>query len=188
MRTKTNKKTGGQILVECLIKHSTERVFCVPGESYLGALDAFYDFRKKIKLVNAKHEASASNMAEAYGKLTGNPGIAFVARGPGACHASVGIHISKQDSSPMILFVGQVSNSMYGKEAFQEIDYVSMFSNVAKKSFHISNVEDIEKVTHKAFQISKTDRKGPVVISLPEDILIKSTYQKKLKVQKIKKK
>ena len=78
LRTKTNKKTGGQILVECLIKHSTDRVFCVPGESYLGALDAFYDFRKKIKLVNAKHEASASNMAEAYGKLTGNPGIAFV--------------------------------------------------------------------------------------------------------------
>lgn len=188
MRTKTNKKTGGQILVECLIKHSTERVFCVPGESYLGALDAFYDFRKKIKLVNAKHEASASNMAEAYGKLTGNPGIAFVTRGPGACHASVGIHISKQDSSPMILFVGQVSNSMFGKEAFQEIDYVSMFSNVAKKSFHISNVEDIEKVTHKAFQISKTDRKGPVVISLPEDILIKTTFQKKLKVHKIKEK
>ena len=127
-------------------------------------------------------------MAEAYGKLTGNPGIAFVTRGPGACHASVGIHISKQDSSPMILFVGQVSNSMYGKEAFQEIDYVSMFSNVAKKSFHISNVEDIEKVTHKAFQISKTDRKGPVVISLPEDILIKTTFQKKLKVHKIKEK
>ena len=87
---KNYKKTGGQILIECLIKHSIDKVFCVPGESYLAALDAFYDFRKKIKLINAKHEATASNMAEAYGKLTGKPGVAFVTRGPGACHASIG--------------------------------------------------------------------------------------------------
>ena len=105
MKFKNHKKTGGQILIECLIKHSIDRVFCVPGESYLAALDAFYDFRKKIKLINAKHEATASNMAEAYGKLTGKPGVAFVTRGPGACHASIGVHIAKQDSTPMVLFV-----------------------------------------------------------------------------------
>ena len=187
MKFKNHKKTGGQILIECLIKHSIDRVFCVPGESYLAALDAFYDFRKKIKLINAKHEATASNMAEAYGKLTGKPGVAFVTRGPGACHASIGVHIAKQDSTPMVLFVGQVATKMYGKESFQEIDYVSMFSKVAKKSFQISKVESIEKLIHKAFQISNSGRKGPVVIALPEDILVKTTMQKNLSVFDIKK-
>ena len=126
-------------------------------------------------------------MAEAYGKLTGKPGIAFVTRGPGACHASIGVHISKQDSTPMILFIGQVESSSYGKESFQEIDYVSMFSKVAKWSHQISNADEIEEIVHKAFEVSNTGRKGPVVISLPEDMLSKKTSPKNLKVYKIKK-
>ena len=163
------------------------KIFCVPGESYLSVLDALYDYRNEISLINANHETGASNMAEAYGKLTGSPGIAFVTRGPGACHASIGVHISKQDSSPMILFIGQVESSLYGKESFQEIDYLSMFSKVAKWTYQISKVDEIEKITHKAFQVANTGRKGPVVISLPEDILSKKTSQKKLTIYKTKK-
>ena len=129
---KSQKKTGGQILVDSLISQGVKNVFCVPGESYLAVLDALYDTRENIRLINAKHEASAANMAEAQGKLTGFPGVAIVTRGPGACHASIGVHIAKQDSTPMILLVGQVATTVLGREAFQEIDYESMFSKVAK--------------------------------------------------------
>ena len=187
MKLKTQNKTGAQILVASLLKHYVDKIFCVPGESYLSVLDALFDHRNEISLINANHETGASNMAEAYGKLTGRPGIAFVTRGPGACHASVGVHISKQDSSPMILFIGQVESSLYGKESFQEIDYPSMFSKVAKWTYQISKVDEIEKITHKAFQVANSGRKGPVVISLPEDILLKKTFQKNLKIYKIKK-
>ena len=187
MKLKTQNKTGAQILVASLLKHYVDKIFCVPGESYLSVLDALFDHRNEISLINANHETGASNMAEAYRKLTGRPGIAFVTRGPGACHASVGVHISKQDSSPMILFIGQVESSLYGKESFQEIDYSSMFSKVAKWTYQISKVDEIEKITHKAFQVANSGRKGPVVISLPEDILLKKTFQKNLKIYKIKK-
>ena len=187
MERKIQNSTGAQILVASLLNHYVDKIFCVPGESYLSVLDALYDYRNEISLINANHETGASNMAEAYGKLTGSPGIAFVTRGPGACHASIGVHISKQDSSPMILFIGQVESSLYGKESFQEIDYLSMFSKVAKWTYQISNVDEIEKITHKAFQVANTGRKGPVVISLPEDILSKKTSQKKLMIYKTKK-
>ena len=187
MERKIQNRTGAQILVASLLNHYVDKIFCVPGESYLSVLDALYDYRNEISLINANHETGASNMAEAYGKLTGSPGIAFVTRGPGACHASIGVHISKQDSSPMILFIGQVESSLYGKESFQEIDYLSMFSKVAKWTYQISNVDEIEKITHKAFQVANTGRKGPVVISLPEDILSKKTSQKKLMIYKTKK-
>ncbi len=187
MERKIQNSTGAQILVASLLNHYVDKIFCVPGESYLSVLDALYDYRNEISLINANHETGASNMAEAYGKLTGRPGIAFVTRGPGACHASIGVHISKQDSSPMILFIGQVESSLYGKESFQEIDYLSMFSKVAKWTYQISNVDEIEKITHKAFQVANTGRKGPVVISLPEDILSKKTSQKKLMIYKTKK-
>ena len=187
MERKIQNRTGAQILVASLLNHFVDKIFCVPGESYLSVLDALYDYRNEISLINANHETGASNMAEAYGKLTGSPGIAFVTRGPGACHASIGVHISKQDSSPMILFIGQVESSLYGKESFQEIDYLSMFSKVAKWTYQISNVDEIEKITHKAFQVANTGRKGPVVISLPEDILSKKTSQKKLMIYKTKK-
>ena len=187
MERKIQNRTGAQILVASLLNHFVDKIFCVPGESYLSVLDALYDYRNEISLINANHETGASNMAEAYGKLTGSPGIAFVTRGPGACHASIGVHISKQDSSPMILFIGQVESSLYGKESFQEIDYLSMFSKVAKWTYQISKVDEIEKITHKAFQVANTGRKGPVVISLPEDILSKKTSQKKLMIYKTKK-
>tara|TARA_A100001011_G_C14312893_1_gene846512 strand:- start:1059 stop:2714 length:1656 start_codon:yes stop_codon:yes gene_type:complete len=187
LERKIQNSTGAQILVASLLNHYVDKIFCVPGESYLSVLDALYDYRNEISLINANHETGASNMAEAYGKLTGRPGIAFVTRGPGACHASIGVHISKQDSSPMILFIGQVESSLYGKESFQEIDYLSMFSKVAKWTYQISNVDEIEKITHKAFQVANTGRKGPVVISLPEDILSKKTSQKKLMIYKTKK-
>jgi len=187
LERKIQNSTGAQILVASLLNHYVDKIFCVPGESYLSVLDALYDYRNEISLINANHETGASNMAEAYGKLTGSPGIAFVTRGPGACHASIGVHISKQDSSPMILFIGQVESSLYGKESFQEIDYLSMFSKVAKWTYQISNVDEIEKITHKAFQVANTGRKGPVVISLPEDILSKKTSQKKLMIYKTKK-
>ena len=146
MKLRSQNRTGAQILVRSLLKHSVDKVFCVPGESYLAVLDALYDHSHEISLINANHESGASNMAEAYGKLTGKPGIAFVTRGPGACHASIGVHISKQDSTPMILFIGQVESSSYGKESFQEIDYVSMFSKVAKWSHQISNADEIEEI------------------------------------------
>ena len=131
LKLRSQNRTGAQILVGSLLKHSVDKVFCVPGESYLAVLDALYDHSHEISLINANHESGASNMAEAYGKLTGKPGIAFVTRGPGACNASIGVQISKQDSTPMILFIGQVESSSYGKESFQEIDYISLFSNVA---------------------------------------------------------
>ena len=105
-------KTGGQLIAECLDRNQVRKVFCVPGESYLGALDALFDKKKSIKVINARHEAGAANMAESYGKLTGEPGVALVTRGPGACHASIGVHIAHQDSTPMILIVGDVARNV----------------------------------------------------------------------------
>ena len=125
-------RNGGKILVDQLRLRGTNSVFCVPGESYLDILNALYDVPEEIKIYNARHEAGAANMAEAYGKLTGQPGVALVTRGPGACHASVGVHIAYQDSTPMILIVGQVSQDNKDREAFQEIDYKLMFSGIAK--------------------------------------------------------
>lgn len=124
-------RSGGRILVDALRIHGIERVFCVPGESFLNVLDALHD-QPAIDLIVCKHEGAAANMAEADGKLTGRPGICFVTRGPGATHASVGIHIAAQDSTPMILFVGQIAREHRGREAFQEVDYAAMFGGMAK--------------------------------------------------------
>jgi acetolactate synthase-1/2/3 large subunit len=123
--------TGGQILVNALISHQVDTMYCVPGESYLPVLDALHDAHS-IRTVVTRHEGAASYMAEAYGKLTGKPGICFVTRGPGASHASVGLHTAREDSTPMILFIGQVETQFLGREAFQEIDYTQMFGGIAK--------------------------------------------------------
>ena len=171
MRSHPVLKSGGQVLVDCLIRNQVEKAFCVPGESYLAILDGFFEQKDKIQLINTCHEAATSNMAEAYGKLTGKPGIAFVTRGPGACHASVGVHIAQQDSTPMILFIGQVPSNVLGREAFQEIDYVTMFSKIAKWCGQIPNAESIEEHVTRAFEIALSGRQGPVVLALPEDIL-----------------
>ena len=171
MISNTQLRTGGQILIDQLIRNNTELAFCVPGESYLDALDAMHDKKEILKLINARHEAGAANMAEAYGKLTGKPGIAFVTRGPGACHAAIGVHIAFQDSTPMILFVGQVSRQAEGREAFQEIDYKQMFNPIAKWVTQIDNAERIPETVSRAFRTALSGRPGPVVVALPEDML-----------------
>src|ERR1700738_3939699 len=125
------KGTGGEILMQALRRQGVDRVYCVPGESYLPVLDALHDM-SDIAVVSARHEGAAANMAEADGKLTGRPGICFVTRGPGAAHASIGVHTAFQDSTPMILFIGQVQRSFRGREAFQEIDFRGMFAPLAK--------------------------------------------------------
>ncbi len=162
---------GGRILVDQLLVHGAEMAFCVPGESYLEVLDALYDVRNRLTLINARHEAGAANMAEAYAKLTGKPGIAMVTRGPGACHASVGVHTAFQDSTPMILLVGQVGRGMMDREAFQEIDFRQMFGPVAKWVAEIGDTARIPEYVARAFHLATSGRPGPVVLSLPEDML-----------------
>src|SRR5690242_627918 len=125
-------RTGGQILVDALKAQQVDMAFCVPGESYLAVLDALYDERETIRLVTCRQEGGAAYMAEAYGKLTGKPGTCFVTRGPGATNASIGVHTAYQDSSPMILFIGQVARDQVEREAFQEIDFRRMFGQMAK--------------------------------------------------------
>jgi acetolactate synthase-1/2/3 large subunit len=163
-------RTGGQLLIDALRIHGTDRVFCVPGESYLGALDAFHD-KKEIELVVCRHEGAAANMAEADGKLTGKPGICFVTRGPGATHASIGVHTAFQDSTPMILLVGQVTRQHMEREAFQEIDYRRMFGPMAKWVAEIDNAARIPEFLARAFRVATSGRPGPVVLALCEDML-----------------
>ena len=165
------ERTGGQILADQLLVHGARIGFCVPGESYLALLDALYDARNQFKLVNARHEAGAANMAEAYGKLTGQPGICLVTRGPGATHAAVGVHTAFQDSTPMILIVGQVAREAAGREAFQEIDYRAMFGGVAKWVTQVEQAERIPELVSRAFHVATSGRSGPVVMAFPEDVL-----------------
>src|SRR5438552_14138142 len=136
-------RTGGQRLVDNLIRQGVDLAFCVPGESYLPVLDALYDRRDRLQLVVCRHEGGATYMAEAYGKLTGRPGIAFVTRGPGASNAAIGVHTAAQDSTPMIVFVGQVGGDFVDREAFQEIDYRRMYGSVAKWAAQIDRPERI---------------------------------------------
>ena len=164
-------RNGGQILVDQLKIHGVELAFCVPGESYLPVLDALYKTRDSIKLITTRHEGGAVNMAEAYGKLTGNPGICMVTRGPGATNASIGVHTAFQDSTPMILFIGQVGNDFIEREAFQEIDYRRMFGQMAKWVAQIDRTERIPEFIARAFQVATSGRMGPVVLALPEDTL-----------------
>jgi len=164
------KVTGGQILVEALRSQGVDRVYCVPGESYLQVLDALHDV-PEISVVSARHEGAAANMAEADGKLTGRPGICFVTRGPGATHASIGVHTAFQDSTPMILFIGQVARTARDREGFQEIDFRAMFSPLAKWAAEIDSAARIPEYIARAFRVAMSGRAGPVVLSLPEDML-----------------
>ena len=165
---------GGRSLVDALIRNGVDTVYCVPGESFLPVLDALHDARG-VRTIVTRHEGAASNMAEAHGKLTGRPGICFVTRGPGATHASNGVHTARQDSTPMILFVGQIDNQYREREAFQEVDYRQMFGGLAKWATEIDRVERIPEVIAKAFSIALSGRPGPVVIALPEDVLFGET-------------
>jgi len=164
-------KTGGQLIAECLDRNQVRKVFCVPGESYLGALDALFDKKKSIKVINARHEAGAANMAESYGKITGKPGVALVTRGPGACHASVGVHIAHQDSTPMILIVGDVARAVRDREAFQEVDFKNFFGPISKWVGEISDPDRVPEYMNRAFSLATSGRPGPVVLVTPEDML-----------------
>lgn len=164
-------RTGGQILVANLLRQGVDLAFCVPGESYLAVLDALYDARDSLKLIVCRHEGGAAYMAEAYGKLTGRPGIAFVTRGPGASNAAVGIHTAQQDSTPLIVFVGQVGSDFQDREAFQEIDYRRMYGSIAKWAAQIDRAERIPEYVARAFRVATQGRPGPVVLALPEDML-----------------
>jgi acetolactate synthase-1/2/3 large subunit len=163
-------RTGGQILVDALHIHGVDTAFGVPGESYLDVLDALHD--SDIRFVINRQEGGAAFMAEAYGKLTGKPGICFVTRGPGATNASIGVHTAYQDSTPMILFIGQVGSDFIDREAFQEIDYRRMYGQMAKWVAQIDRADRIPEYIARAFQVATSGRPGPVVLALPEDMLV----------------
>jgi acetolactate synthase-1/2/3 large subunit len=165
----TKLRTGGQILIDQLIVHGVDHLFCVPGESYLAALDALHD--APIKVTVCRQEGGAAMMADAYGKLTGRPGICFTTRGPGSTNASPGLHIARQDSSPLIMFVGQVGRDMREREAFQELDYRAVFGSIAKWVTEIDDAARIPELLSRAFHVATSGRPGPVVIALPEDML-----------------
>jgi len=162
-------RTGARILVDQLVVHGVDTAFCVPGESYIAVLDALRD--APIRLVVARHEAGAANMAEAYGKLTGRPGICFVTRAPGATHAATGVYTAFQDSTPLILFVGQVPLEHRGREAFQELDYGNAFAAMTKLAIEVDEADQFPEVVARAFQTAVSGRPGPVVVALPEDVL-----------------
>ncbi|MBN3810740.1 thiamine pyrophosphate-binding protein [Paraburkholderia sp. Ac-20347] len=163
--------TGARLVVDALVANGVERVFCVPGESYLAVLDALADETSRIDTLVCRHEAAAANMAEAVGKLTGKPGVALVTRGPGATHASIGVHTAFQDSSPMILLIGQVAREQMDREAFQEIDYRRMFGQMAKWVAQIDDARRVPEYLSHAFHVAMSGRPGPVVLALPEDML-----------------
>ena len=164
-------RLGGHILVDNLIAQGVDIAFGVPGESFLAVLDGFYERRDDIRFIICRQEGGAANMAEAYGKLTGRPGICMVTRGPGATNASIGIHTAFQDSTPMIVFVGQVGSDFVDREAFQEIDYRQMFAPVAKWAAQIDRADRIPEYVSHAFHVATSGRPGPVVLALPEDML-----------------
>ena len=163
-------RSGGQILIDQLVIQGVERVYCVPGKSFLAALDAMND--APIEVTVCRQEAGAAMMALTEGRLTGRPGICFVTRGPGATNAAHGVHIAEHDSAPMILFVGQVERAMIGRGAFQEMDYRALFASTAKLATQIETAAQIPEIIQRAFHAAMQGRPGPVVIALPEDMLI----------------
>src|SRR5262245_11801646 len=162
-------KTGGQLIVEALEANGVDRIYCVPGESYLAVLDALHD--SPIRTIVCRQEGGAAMMADCHGKLTGKPGICFVTRGPGATNASAGVHIAMQDSTPMILFIGQIARRIRDREAFQEVDYRRFFGGIAKWVTEIDDPARIPELLTRAFAVATSGRPGPVVIALPEDVL-----------------
>ncbi len=166
---------AGRLLVQCLVAQGVTHVFGVPGESYLAVLDGFHDLRDQIRFITCRQEGGAAFMAEAQGKLTGRPGVAFVTRGPGATNASIGVHTAFQDSTPMVLFVGDVASDMRDREAFQELDYTHFFGpsskGMAKRVERIDDPRRIPEYVARAFATAMNGRPGPVVLVLPEDMI-----------------
>ena len=171
MADTTHPRSGGQVLIDALRIHGTDTVYCVPGESFLAAIDALYESRNAVRLIVCRQEGGAAHMAEAHGKLTGAPGVCFVTRGPGATNASIAIHTARQDSTPLIVFVGQVGRDAMSREAWQEIDYRTMFGHIAKWVDQIESAERVPEYVNRAYHIATSGRPGPVVLALPEDML-----------------
>jgi acetolactate synthase-1/2/3 large subunit len=165
-------RSGGRVLVDQLKVHGVDTAFCVPGESYLDVLNALHDHKQDIRLIVCRQEGGAAFMAEAYGKLTGKPGICLVTRVPGATNSSIGVHTAFQDSTPMILFIGQVGGDVVEREAFQEVDYRRMFGQMAKWVAQIDRADRIPEFISHAFHVAVSGRPGPVVLALPEDMLV----------------
>ncbi len=163
--------TGARVLVDCLLAQGVTTAFGVPGESYLAVLDALCDVPDRIRMIPNRQEGGAAFMAAAWGKLTGRPGICFVTRGPGATNAAIGVHTARQDSSPMILFVGQIGTGMRDREAFQEVDYRAVFGTLAKWAVEIDHPDRVPEIVARAFAVAQSGRPGPVVVALPEDML-----------------
>ncbi len=170
MRGKDNMRTAAEVLVDQLQIHGVRHVFCVPGESYLAVLDAFYD--SDVAVTVCRQEGGAAMMAEAIGKVTGRPGVCFVTRGPGATNASAGIHIARQDSTPLVMFVGQVARDTREREAFQELDYRAVFGAMTKWATEIDDPARVPEIVSRAFYTAANGRPGPVVVAIPEDMLI----------------
>jgi acetolactate synthase-1/2/3 large subunit len=164
---------AGSLIVEILEKQNVDRIFCVPGESYLSVMNGLQE--TSIETILCKHEGAASMMAEADGKLTGRPGIAFVTRGPGATNAASGVHVAQQDSTPMILFVGQIGKEMYGRDAFQEVDYQQFYGGMAKLVIEVQQADRLPEIISRAYYTAMSGRPGPVVIALPENMLTEKT-------------
>jgi acetolactate synthase-1/2/3 large subunit len=172
----SSTRSGGRLLADQLVLHGTELAFCVPGESYLPLLDALHDQRHRLRLVTCRHEGAAANAAEAVGKLTGRPGVCLVTRGPGATHAATGVHTARQDSTPLLLLVGQVATGARGRDAFQELDYGQVFGSMAKWAAEVDDPERIPELVARAFATAMRGRPGPVVLALPEDVLAATAH------------
>ena len=183
MSEHSENRSGAEVLVDALRINAVERIYCIPGESFLAALDALYD-RSEISLIVCRNEGGAAFMAEADGKMTGRPGVCFVTRGPGATNASGGLHVALQDSTPMILLIGQIARKDLDREAFQEIDYRRMFGEVAKWVAQIDDADRIPEYLNRAFSVASNGRPGPVVLALPEDMLADQTAAKDAKAVK----
>ena len=166
-----SERTGGELIVASLVAQGATHAFGVPGESYLPVLDALHDTPDRLRFIVCRHEGGAAYMAEAYGKLTGRPGVALVTRGPGASNAAVGIHTAMQDSTPLVMLVGQVGSDFVDREAFQEIDYRRMYAPVAKWAAQIDRADRVPEYVAHAFATAMSGRPGPVVLALPEDML-----------------
>jgi len=171
MSAPQSRRTGGQVLIDQLLIHGVDMAFGVPGESYLAALDALYEARNRIRFITCRQEGGACNMAEAYGKLTGRPGICFVTRGPGTTNASIGLHTAYQDSTPLLLLIGQVARDQAEREAFQEVDYRRMLGPLTKWVAEIDDARRIPELVSQAFHRATSGRPGPVALALPEDML-----------------
>ena len=167
----TVTRSGGQLLVDCLLAQGVDTAFGVPGESYLAVLDALHDVDDRLRYVPCRQEGGAAYMAEAWARLTRRVGVCFVTRGPGATNASIGVHTADQGSTPMVLFIGQVGRAHRGLEAFQEVEYTSFFDDLAKWVVEVDDADDLPRVVNAAFTVAATGRPGPVVVALPEDVL-----------------